>query len=199
MEQKDMKKQYWSELLTGALVLGLLYAVQLVLSYVFKDGGPKVISWLLSVYGFAAIAWALFHYGKRASKLELYRTKGFSYGAAFGFSMLILIISGVLVGVAQWILQNVIDPEYYAQMYRRSMELIIQTTPSLSDKQIEAMKTGQEITRSIWGMIGASMMTMILLGGLIALITSAVIKRPANPFAEDRDTTPQQPDTTDTL
>lgn len=100
----------------------------------------------------------------------------FSYGAAFGFSLLVLVFSGAIVGVCQWVLQNMVDPTYYAMVYQNSLKAMI-AVGKMDAQQIEIMKRSSELMRSIWGMIGASAFSMLLQGGLVALLTAAYVKR----------------------
>ena len=184
MDEKTMQKEYWSELLTAALVLGLINAVIMVLGYVFKDGGSQVMNWLLNIATFAGIFWVLLQYGKRASRLDKFRKTGFSYGSAFGFSILMLFISGILTGTCQWILQTVIDPKYGEELLRTAINAAEKTGVAVDDQQIAMIKM---MTNSIWWIIGASMLSMVMLGGLVALVTSTFVKRPGNPFADEDD------------
>ena len=182
MDEKAMRKEYWREILTAALVLGLLCAVKIVLTYVFNSN--TLLNWVLFFYEFTVIAWTLVHYGKKASRMPMFAVRGFTYGAAFGFSMLVLLVSGILVGLCQWFMTNVVDPAYYAEANRKAIELVIQSNPAIGDAMIEGMQKGQAMMSSIWMMVFAGMFTMVFQGGLVALVTSTFVKRPPNPFDE---------------
>ena len=184
MDEKIMKKEYWSEMLTAALILGLVNVVILVLGYVFSNNGSSAMNWLLNIASLAGIFWVLLQYSKRASRLEKFRKTGFSYGAAFGFSILVLFTSGILGGACQWTLQTVVDPQYGDELLRKAVEAASQVNPAVGDVEIGMIKM---MTQSMWWVIGAHMFSMVLLGGLIALVTSTFAKRPGNPFADEDD------------
>lgn len=175
-----MKKDYWHIVLTAGFVLGVLYAATTFLSYVFY--GNVIMGWICSIAGFGAIVWSLLFYGKKTAALKDVDGMGFSYGQAFGFSMLVLLLSGVIVGISQWTLQNVIDPVFYDQLYKTAIEEMVAKVPSAGADQIKMMKESQDMMRQMWAVILASMLSMALLGGIVALATSAAIKRQPKMF-----------------
>lgn len=170
-----MKKEYWHVVLTAGFILGILYSAQTFLSYAFY--GNKITGWIASLIGFASIVWVLINYGKKAAAIKDPEGMGYSYGQAFGFSIIVLLLSGIIVGISQWLLQNVIDPEFYAKLYKEAAEQMVTLMPNASDEQIKAMQASQQMMRQMWAVIGASMISMLMLGGLVALATSVVIKR----------------------
>lgn len=170
-----MKNEYWNIVLTAGFVLGVLYAAQGFLSYVFY--GNMLMGWLTSILGFAAIIWVLVYYGRKAAEIKDVDGVGYTYGQAFGFSLLVLLLSGVIVGFSQWLLQAVIDPEFYAIIYRETTEKMLSMMKNPTDEQITAMKQSVQRMQDMWYVIGASMFSMCMLGGLVALGTSAVVKR----------------------
>lgn len=175
-----MKKEYWNTVLTAGLVLGVLYAAAGFLTY--ATYGNSAMGWIISVLGFAVIAWSLYYYGKKVAVITDVDGMGFSYGKAVGFSIMVLLLSGVITGISQWLLQNVIDPEFYAQIHREALENVIKLMPSATDEQIAASKKSLDMMHQIWYVIGASMLSMVLLGGLVALITSVFVQRKPRVF-----------------
>lgn len=168
------KALYWKNVLTAAAALGLLYGVQIVVGYLCRSFDSTVFGTLLSLYGFGVIVWSLLFFGRRAERIKNTDGAGYSYSEAFGFSLLVLVLSGIIVGFVQWFLQNVIDPVYYTEIYKQTLT---QMTKGLSPEQIKMAKSSLDIMKSIWGMIGSMIFTMLMLGGLVALGTSAMVKK----------------------
>lgn len=184
MEEKDLKRAYLFELLTAGLAIGALSALQFVMVYLFKDIDSKIINWAINIYGFGVIVWCLMYYGRRAAAIKDQNGVGYSFGSAFAFALTALLLSGIITGIGQWIMQNVVDPEYYREALRKALELTTQSTPNISEDQLEAIRSTQKIMNSIWGVIGANIMGMGIMGGLIALATSTFVKRKPNIFSE---------------
>lgn len=170
----NTKALYWKNTLTAAAVLGLLYSLQIVMGYFCRHIDSQVVGTLLSLYGFGVIVWSLLFFGRRAEKIKNTDGAGYSYSEAFGFSLLVLVISGIIVGFVQWFLQNMIDPIYYTEIYKQTLT---QMTKGMSPDQIKMAKSSLDIMKSVWGMIGSMIFTMLMLGGLVALGTSAMVKK----------------------
>lgn len=171
----NTKSMYWKNILTGAAALGGLYGVQVVLGYLLRQwSGGGVVGTLLSLYGFGVIVFGLLFFGRRAERIRNVDGGGYSYSEGFGFSLLMLLFSGVIVGVVQWFLQNVVDPAYYSEIYRETLSGL---TQGMSPEQIKAARGSLDIMKSLGGMIGSMVFTMLMLGGLVALGTSAMIKK----------------------
>lgn len=170
----NTKALYWKNILSAAAVLGLLYGVQIVLGYLARHAESNVVGTMLSLYGFGVIVWVLLFFGRRAERIKNVDGVGYNYSQAFGFSLLVLVLSGIIVGVVQWFLQNVIDPVYYTEIYKQTLT---QMTKGLSPEQIKMAKGSLDIMKSIWGMVGSMIFTMLMLGGLVALGTSAMVKK----------------------
>lgn len=164
--------------MTAGAILGLAYVLQMVAGYLLRDVMGGFMGTVLNLLGFGAIVAVLLFFGRRSAGIRDVEGAGYSYGAAFGFSLLVLMLAGVMVGVCQWVLQNVVDPVYYNAIYQKSLESMI-AVGKMSDDQQQIMRQSAQIMRSVWGMIGASLLSMLLQGGLVALLTAAYVKRPA--------------------
>lgn len=171
-----MKKDYWNIVLTAAFVLGVLYAAFNFVSYAFY--GNAIVGWLSSLAGFGVILWSLVYYGRRAALLKDVDGVGFTFGQAFGFSIMVLLLSGVIVGIGQWLLQNVIDPTFYDKLYKDALEQSIKVLGnSADDTQIESVRRTHDMMRQPLVVVFGAMLSMGLMGGLVGLAASAIIKR----------------------
>ncbi|MEG2494674.1 MAG: DUF4199 domain-containing protein [Mucinivorans sp.] len=172
------KKAAFNELLTGGFVVGLLYSVQIFVTY-FLNGNTS-LNWLFVMYGIAVIAYCQIYFGRRVANIKDTMGAGYSYVSALGFSVKMMLLSGFVVGFMGWLLQNVIDPAYGDLLMKEAVRQAIAIMPSASDAQIDQVRQMSSMIMSVWGMIGASMFSMLINGTLVGLITSAFIKRQAN-------------------
>lgn len=183
MDEKTRRQKYWGELLTGGMVLGLAMFVIMVLQYLLRDVGGFLVG-LLSFAGFAAILVVLIVYGRRAAALcppdPLLRSNGFSYGRAFGFSLLLSMLSGIVYGAGYFLLTEVIDPHYFGQAMDRVAEMYV-SSGLMTAEQVQA---GLALMHNLFVVIFANMVAMLFQGGFLALFTSAIVRyrRPYNPM-----------------
>lgn len=183
MDEKTRKQRYRSELLTAGMVLGLAMFAVLVLQYLFRDAGG-FFAGLLSFAGFAVIVAVLIVYGKRAAALfppdPVLRPNGFTYGRAFGFSLLVSLLSGIVYGAGYFLIAEAIDPRYFGESMERVAEVYV-TSGLMTAEQV---RDGMALMHNLFVVIFANMMAMLLQGGFLALFTSAVVRyrRPYNPL-----------------
>lgn len=183
MEEKEIKKAYLNELLTSGFVLGLLYAVQIFGAYYLN--GESSYNWLFFLYGILVLAYCQIYFGRRAATLKDAVGGGYSYIQALGFSIKMLLLSGLIYGFASWLLSAIIDPAYGDLLRRMAMENAMKMAPNSTDEQVEIMRATANFMTGVWGMMLSSMLTMLINGGFVALITSAFIKRKPDIFIQN--------------
>ncbi|WP_298064732.1 DUF4199 domain-containing protein [uncultured Rikenella sp.] len=176
MDEQTRKKKYRGELLTAGMVLGLAMFVVLVLQYLARDLPGGFLSGLLSFAGFAVIVAVLIVYGRRAAALcppdPVLRPGGFTYGRAFGFSILVSLLSGIVYGAGYFLMTEVVDPRYFAQGMERVAELYV----SSGLMTAEQVREGMALMHNLFVVIFANMIAMSLQGGFLALFTSAIVR-----------------------
>lgn len=177
------KKAFYNELLTGGFVVGLLYSIQIFVIYYLN--GDQSLGWVFQMYGIAIIAYCQIYFGRRVAAIKDTAGAGYSYISALGFSIKIMLLSGFVVGFASWLLQNVIDPQYGQSLMRQAVEQSVAAIPNATDEHLGLARTMAGWVMSVWGLIGISMLSMIINGTLIGLITSAFIKRQPNIFEQN--------------
>lgn len=183
MEEKEIKKARFNELLTAGFVLGLLYSVQIFVAYYLN--GDSSYNWLFFIYGILVLVYCQTYFGRRAAALNDTAGGGYSYLQALGFSIKMLLLSGLIYGFASWLLSSVIDPEYGELLRRIMLEKALEMAPNSTDEQIEIMRATSNFMTGVWGMMFSSMFSMLLNGGFVALVTSAFIKRKPDIFAQN--------------
>lgn len=185
MDEKIRKQKYRIELLTAGMVQGLGMFAVLLLQYLTRNLPAGFLSGLLSFAGFAVIVAVLVVYGRRAAALyppdPVLRPNGFTYGRAFGFSLLVSLLSGIVYGAGYFLLAEGIDPRYFGEMTGR----VAETYVSSGLMTAEQVQTGMALMHNLFVVIFANMAAMLLQGGFLALFTSAVVRyrKPYHPFS----------------
>lgn len=182
MEQRTLSQLFWQQALTGGLILGIALFVWDLAGY-WLDlpvSNPGVASFVQ----FVLLAGGIFWFGRKLRE-QRGPVAGFSYGQAFGFVMALMLCAGVIYGAGQYFLQVVIAPEYYEEVFEASL-----LGSSLDENLIEQMINMREgistIMRNPLVYLFSGIFTMVIYGGLVGLILCAFLKRPADPFAGDK-------------
>ncbi len=181
MEQ-NLNKTLWREAATGGLYLGLVYAA-LSLAAHFGKSVSGVAS-LCNALCFFAIAGFLYFYARRAAALS--GSEGFSFGRCYLLMLRISLFAGVLAGLGQFVLINWLDP----QGFQDQMDLTVATLAEngMSEREVRAAgKLTMSMMKNPIVVVLGGIFGMVIYGGLIGLIVSFFAKRPADPFAADRD------------
>lgn len=180
MDEKIRKQKYRVELLTAGMVLGLATFGVVVLQYATRNLASAFVSGLLSCATFGAIVAVQIVYGRRAAALcppdPLRRPNGFTYGRAFGFSVVASLLSGIVYGAGYFLMTETVDPGYFGQIIDRVAEAYV-SSGLMTREQISAVVG---LMHNLWWVIFANMVVMLLYGGFVALFTSAVVRHRAN-------------------
>lgn len=178
MEEKERKRKYRLELLTGGMVLGLAMVAVLVARYLMRGVASGMPGSLLSMATLAAIVAVLVVYGRRAAALcppDQKHPGGFTYGRAFGFSLLVCLLSGVVYGMGYFVMAEGVDPVYFGRILDQVARAYVEAgwmTPEQVGEAVGAM-------HNQWMVIVGHMVAMVMQGGFVALFTSAVVRRRA--------------------
>lgn len=187
-DYKELKKTYRNELLTAGMVLGLAQVAILFLQYFLRATPMPGLQTLLSFASFGAIIAVFIIYGRKVAAAYADTPTGFSYGRAFGFCLLVSILSGIIYGVGYYLISQVIDPAYYAEMHRKVLELYA-SSGMLTEVQLESMKEAMGLLSNLFVVIFGYMFAMLLQGGFVALFVAAMLRRAPGPFTPGNPTT----------
>lgn len=180
--ENNLTKIGWREAATGGLYLGLAWVAAIAIEYIAESGTGT--GWLK----FAALIFFIYFYTKRLSS---HYKNGFSFGQSFGFIIKMMLFSGVVAGLGQYVFQNFVNPGYF-QSIMDTMEETLVGTGFYSDDQAEEMiRTMSAAYKNPLVMVMGGILNMVLGGGLIGLVMSAFLRKAADPFAEDE--TPEAP------
>ena len=178
MDEKERKQKYRTELLTAGMVLGLAMTGVLVLQYVLRGVRIGWVGMLLSLAGLAVTAAVLVGYGRRAAALcppDERRPEGFTYGRAFGFSLLVCLLGGVIYGAGYFVMAEAVDPAYFGQIIDQVVRLYIESGLMT---QAQAELTAAAMHNLLMVILGY-VLAMALQGGFVALFTAAIVRRRA--------------------
>lgn len=174
MDEKTRRQKYWGELLTGGMVLGLVLFGIMLLQHVTRFMGREVNT-VLSVLSFGATVAILVIYGYRAARYCLpdkLHPGGFTYGRAFGFSLLVSLLAGIICGAGYFLLTEVIDPVFFGEMIQQFAEMYVSSGWMDADQAKEMIA----LAHNIFVVILGNMVVMLLKGGFVALFTSAFVR-----------------------
>ncbi len=169
IDPKNRKKLAWREAATGGLNLGLTLIAIMVISYYLGHKNAS-LSWVSGLLNFVALVFFSFYYARRVSCY--YLATGFSYPQSLAFILKMMLFTGVLAGIGQFVLLNYLDPDYYTQM----IETMLRESKVKEEDISLAMEAGamrNPIVMVLSGVIG-----MMLYGGMIGLVVSVFVKRP---------------------
>ncbi len=159
----------------AGVILGL---VSVVLTFVFYFINAELLtSWKYSVPSLILSLALLFYFGKQFRNAE----GGFlSFGKAFNFSFIVLIVSSLISTIGLFLLMNVVDPNLPSVLADTMSETMVETMEkfgqSMPSDQIDEMRQGMLDAYSPFGLLKSFGITL-LGSAIIALIFGAILKK----------------------
>lgn len=178
MKGKNLSKVFWTEAMTGGLIIGVLLFVWDLVGYWMNvpAKGSSVASWVQ----FGLLVGGIIYFCQR---MRAFRgaALGFSYANAFGFTLATMLFTGLVYGIGLFFLQVVIAPGYFGPIQEAAILESPYGDMILNNREMERMVFS--MLRSPFIYIFTGIFSMLIYGGLIGLVTSIFMKRPADPFA----------------
>lgn len=160
------------------LTMGLITVAITYVAY-FIDSSLLASMWL-GLIGLVVFFGLIIYFGKQ------YRTEigGFmTFGTAFNFSFVAIVISGLISSAGQILLFHVIDPalpqvlaDAALESSLKMMESFGQNPDAMPAEALDAIKTSTEESYSLFGQIRAFGFGLIIYA-IIALILAAILKK----------------------
>jgi hypothetical protein len=156
-------------------ILGL---VSVVLTFVFYFVDAELLtSWKYSVPSLVISLGLLFYFGRQFRNVE----GGFlSFGKAFNFSFIALVVSTLISTIGLFLLMNVVDPNLPTVLADTMAETMVDTMEKFGQNmtvdQIEEMKKGMLDAYTPFGMLKAFGINLFL-SAIFALILGAILKK----------------------
>lgn len=175
----EQKKLYFRLMLAAAAALGVLNILPSYLLYVFGVQATDVTGyqWWNTLYTVVVFACVFIYCGRQAAVArDPQGYYGYSYGAAFSFSILAALMSALVYAFLGWLLMNVIAPEMVQKMLDMTREKIAET-PGVTEQIMESSVSMAKFFTTFAGMFISSILSMAFWGGLVGLVTSAYVKK----------------------
>ncbi len=172
---ENLSKISWREAATGGLLLGLALCASMVLAYLIRE--QSALAWLPGALDFVFLGGFIMAYGRRMG--AHYGPRGYSFVQSIGFSLRLMLFAGVIAGLSQFVLQTYVDPDYYRG--------VVETTYRALDTEVPRDQLDQALTNPVIMAISGAL-SMLIYGGLIGVVLSAFLKRPAQPLPPEEET-----------
>lgn len=176
--EKNLSRIGWREAATGGLYAGLVYAALSIVGQLGRS--TAAVGSIAGAVSFFSLAGFLYFYARR---MTLHAgADGFSYGQCLGFILKMSLFAGILSGIGQFVLVNWIDPQGFEDQF----ELMVANVygSRFSSKEVEAFQSlGLQMMKNPLISVLSGIFSMVVYGGLLGLLISAFVKRPADPFA----------------
>ena len=182
-------KTFFSDAMMAGAVVGVVMALSRIFeryelffstSELLSVVTPYAIEWVLMV---GIFVWLLFFFTRRRAKAADAEV-GFSYGQALSFVLVVSMLAGIIVGLADTIFINAMGYDVYVDgMVSRIAEmrnLYIEAGLTQADvKSFDEMAAAARMTEqpSIFMNIFVDLYNYILFGGLPGLIIAAIVRR----------------------
>jgi hypothetical protein len=172
MEEKS--NSLFKSALNYGLMLGLALVIFAVLLFIFNLHMNNYLGYVYYVIIIGFLIWGVKSYRETSLNGVI------SYGKALGMSTIIVLIGSLIYGIYNYILITVIDPDYIEKMLALAEEQLLKR--GMPDEQIEMTLSLQKkmmspFLTSLFGFLG-----MMIWGFIIALITSAFLKKEGDPY-----------------
>ena len=145
-------------------LVGIVYSLILMISDLGDNRWLSSLSYIILIVGIVLA-------------MKQYKANNYgymAYGQGLGIGTLVSAIFGLLSGLFTWLYTSFIDPEYMARvMEKQRIQMIQQGIP---EEQIEAgMKMAENFKGPLMMILGTAVITLII-GFILSLIISAIIK-----------------------
>lgn len=169
MEQQELKKHIWTEAATGGLYLGLAMSASMVIRYLLKDN--SMATWFPGLLDFGILVGFIYAYARRVGKLYGEGVE-YSYPQSLGFILRMMLFSGVIAGLGQFVMSAYVDPEYYQMLTEQTLLQL-----GYGQEQVNQSMDVIRLMKTPMLLVVSGVFTMLIYGGLIGLVVSAFVRR----------------------
>lgn len=174
-QKEDYKKTFWTEASKWGLIAGLGMCVIKLISGFISSG---FVTFLLLALQFILLYTVNMKVGRKMSSLKTAR-EGFTFGQAFTVILATMFFAGIIYGAGEFI-QSRIDPSYFNNIFN-SETLKSVYSEDMVDMIQRERDSMMPYVRSPFTIIIAGIMNMCLLGGMVGILNSALLRRPPMP------------------
>ena len=167
MENKNTS--VFTNALIWGIIIGLVSIVYSVILYMADQVFNQTLGYLGLLVLVAGLVLAVKSYRDNVLEGEI------SFGKAFGFGVLISLISGILIAIYSYLLYTVIDPDLQEKMFEMAAERMLEQ--GVPEGQIDqALEISKRFMNPIITSIGQIFSTT-LIGTIISLVVAAIFKK----------------------
>lgn len=169
MEEKS--KSITMNGITYGIITGVIIILYSLVLYLFDQNLNQALTWIAYLFLVCGMVWGTLEYRKKISGGFL------TYGKAFSVSFMIVLFSAILTGIYSFLFFQFIAPDTVQDIIDMSRQQALERSPEMSDEELDrAMEMSSVFMTPVWmavyGLIG-----QIVVGAIIALITSIFIKK----------------------
>lgn len=172
-------KTLWPDAARDGGIIGALLFTTMLLNELMRANLSEIwqerVTALVGIINFFILAGCLFVFTRRRS--VVYGNSGFSFAQAMGYIVTMMIFTGFITGMADFLAMNVISPDYYALKLDEAMKSnpLLEIRPDLWEDSARMMRAWLKspLYFLLLGILGK-----VIYGGIIGLFVSAVAQRP---------------------
>jgi len=175
-EMEENKSSLMKQAMTFGAIIGLILVVFSVLLYMTGQTFNKGLGFVQYVVLFAGIYWGSRNYRDKVLNGSI------TYGRALGLGLWITIFVGIITLFFNFIMIRYID-QGLIDKYMAIVEETMENNRFLSSGDIESgLERARKFMTSVWS-IPMGLISFTLIGLVMSLITSALVRRNPNPVA----------------
>ncbi len=168
------KSTFWKNSLKHGLIVGLAMVVYGVLLYILElnlNTALGYVNYVILIAGFIL--------GTKAFR-DHELNGNISYGRALGYSVVILTVATLISIIYSYLMMTVIDPDMVNKIQAIGEEKMLER--GMTDEQIEMAQKMNSKFMSPGIMMTFAFVGMMIFGTILALITSAFVKKEGDPY-----------------
>ena len=145
-------------------LIGVVYTLIIMVSDLGDNRWVSGLSYLILIVGIVLA-------------MKQYKTINYgymSYGQGLGIGTLVSAVFGLLTGIFVWLYTSFVDTEYMARMQEKQAEVLLDQ--GMSDEQVDQAMAMAESFSGPLAMILGGLVGAVLVGFLLSLIISAIMK-----------------------
>jgi len=176
------KRQFWQ----GASNWGLICGAALFVVSLIAWGGKFEMHKLGGVtefLSFGVVFAAIFVTARQNA--ALCGAEGYPYSRAVGFVFAMMLFTGIVYGVGEFVLANFVARDYYDALYAARMDTAMQAYAgsALEGQMAQARDMAVRMMANPFVLIFGGVLSWLCKGGFLGLIMCAFLKRNPDPFA----------------
>lgn len=191
-----MNNNFWNDALRSGAILGLVMGLSRVFEsyqlYLSDMQGVTTIVVLEWLFAAALFVYLLYRFAKQRS-MRFSQKEGYSYGQAMSYLLIVSMLTGVIVGVMEYIFTEFVGYDAivagYISLIDEYRAMVASAgVPASSMGVLEQLKGTIRDTQepTILNNVLSALNLYFMTGGVAGLVISAFVKRDANPFAEEK-------------